>query len=169
MPKKNHPSLRAERSNLEAKDRHVARDDGGKIQELTADLQRIQAEFMNFKRRTDQGRTEIIDLAKQDVVLQILPVFDNIDRALGHLPADLQDHPWSHGVEQVAKQAADTLARLGITKIPTVGQPFDPSLHEAVGSEGGDEVVTAELAPGYQLGNRVLRPAMVKVGRRQHG
>ncbi|HSH31799.1 MAG TPA: nucleotide exchange factor GrpE [Candidatus Saccharimonadales bacterium] len=144
-----------------------------KIAELEADLKRVQADFVNYKRRSDEERGEVLNLVKQDVVLQILPLLDNIGRALGHLPPELEQDGWARGVSQVAKQSEEILKSLGVTKIEALGQPFDPNLHDAIayeesnatGQESNVEVVTEELQPGYRLGDKVIRHAMVKVGR----
>ena len=139
-----------------------------KVDELTADLQRIQADFVNFRRRSDDERGAFLELAKQDVILQLLPVLDNIGRAFTHLPEDLAENPWAKGVSQIAKQAEDTLKNLGVTRLESVGQVFDPNLHEAIGVEDGEgeqEIVIEELQPGYKLGEKVIRHAMVKVGK----
>lgn len=160
----------------EASSGDVTQDDSlqTKVDELTADLQRIQADFANFRRRSDDERGAFLDLAKQDVVLQLLPVLDNIGRAFAHIPDDLVSNPWAKGVSQIAKQAEETLKNLGVTRIEAVGQPFDPNLHEAIGYEESDvkgqmsdvEVVVEELQPGYKMGDKVIRHAMVKVGRK---
>lgn len=138
------------------------------VGELTAHLQRLQAEFDNYRRRVADQQASIMDLAKQDVVLQLLPLIDNIDRALAHVPDDLQSNPWAQGVAGVAKQAEETFKSVGVTKVQTVGQPFDHNSMEAVAAEGeGDqEVVSEELQAGYKLGEKVIRPAMVKVIRK---
>lgn len=140
-----------------------------RIDELTADLQRIQADFVNFRRRSDDERGEFLALAKQDIIIQLLPLLDNIGRAMDHIPDDLADNAWAQGVAQVAKQADETFKSLGITRIETVGQPFDPNLHEAIGYEEGEgehEVVVEELQAGYKAGDRVIRHAIVKVGKK---
>lgn len=137
-----------------------------KMSELTTDLQRVQAEFINYKRRTAEERGEIVNLVKQDVVLQLLPFLDNLERALSHLPSELNADPWVRGVQQIAKQADDALKSLGVERIQALGQPFDPHLHEAVSFEDGSghhEIVTEELQPGYKLGDKVIRHAVVKV------
>lgn len=137
--------------------------------ELTADLQRIQADFMNFRRRSEEERMEIMNLAKRDVIIQLLPLLDNIDRALAHLPADLEGNDWAKGVAAVAKHGQDLLKTLGIERLKSEGEPFDPSLHEAISFEDGEgdkELVVEELQPGYRLGSRLLRPAIVKVGKK---
>lgn len=137
------------------------------IGELTTHLQRLQAEFDNYRRRAADQQAAIMDIAKQDVILQLLPLIDNIDRALAHVPADLKTNPWAQGVAGVAKQAEETFKSVGVTKIQTVGQPFDHNTMEAVTAEGeGDgEKVSEELQAGYKLGEKVIRPAMVKVKR----
>jgi len=138
------------------------------IGELTAHLQRLQAEFDNYRRRAADQQASILELAKQDVVLQLLPLIDNIDRALAHVPEDLQSNPWAQGVAGVAKQAEETFKNIGVTKIQTVGQLFDHNQMEAIVAEGeGDqEEVSEELQSGYKLGEKVIRPAMVKVIRK---
>jgi len=134
------------------------------LNELQADLQRVQADFVNYRRRAEADRAEIMALAKQEVVMQTLPLLDNLGRALGHLPEGLQTDPWAIGVQQVAKQADEVLKSLGVERIEAVGQPFDPHLHEAIAHDGDGDLVTEELQPGYRLGDRVIRHAIVKVG-----
>lgn len=138
------------------------------VGELTAHLQRLQAEFDNYRRRSVDQQASVLELAKQDVILQLLPLIDNIDRALAHVPDDLKDNAWAKGVAGVAKQAEETFKNVGVTKIQATGQPFDHNSMEAVAAEGeGDrEVVSEELQAGYKLGEKVIRPAMVKVERK---
>ncbi len=138
------------------------------LQELTEDLKRVQADFVNYKRRQEEERSGLMDYAKQSVVAQILPVFDNIDRALAHVPKELESNDWAKGVKQVAKQSEEVLRELGVEKIVATGKLFNPQLHEAVGfeeGEGDQEVVLEELRPGYKIGESVIRPSMVKVGK----
>jgi molecular chaperone GrpE len=137
-----------------------------KVEELTTDLQRLQAEFLNYKRREAEAKAGLLEMARRDIVMQLLPVLDNIDRALTHRPAELADNAWAGGVEQVGKQALETLKKFGVERIESVGQPFDHNLHEAITYEEGEgdtEVVTEELQPGYKMGETVIRHAMVKV------
>ena len=97
---------------------------------------------------------------------ELLPVIDNVDRALMHAPKELATSDYVKGVQQVAKQLAKALEDLGVTRIATVGQEFDPRYHEAVmmdEGEGNKEIVSQELLAGYQLGETVIRHAMVKV------
>jgi molecular chaperone GrpE len=140
-----------------------------RIDELTADLQRLQAEFLNYKRREEEAKGELLEMAKREVVTLLLPTLDNIERALTHRPEELKDNAWATGVEQVGKQAGEAMQKLGVERIESVGQPFDHSLHEAISMEDGEgnhEVVVEELQPGYKMGDVVIRHAMVKVGRK---
>lgn len=138
------------------------------IGELTAHLQRLQAEFDNYRRRAADQQASILELAKQDVILQLLPLIDNIDRALAHVPEDLKTNPWAQGVAGVAKQADDTFSNIGVSKIQTIDQLFDHNTMEAIAAEGDgeQEVVSEEMQAGYKLGEKVIRPAMVKVIRK---
>ena len=139
-----------------------------KVDELTHDLQRLQAEFLNYKRREADAKAELLGMAKRDVILQLLPLLDNIDRALTHRPQELQGNAWADGVEQVGNQVQESLAKMGVEKINSLGQPFNHDLHDAIAYEDGDgehQVVTEELQPGYKMGDTVLRHAMVKVGK----
>lgn len=139
------------------------------VDQLTADLQRTQADFTNFKRRTEQERASIADFGREDMIVKLLPVIDNLERALNHIPKELTDNDWAKGIQSIGKQLSSQLEKIGVTKIPATGQEFNPELHEAIQMEEGEgdkEVVTEELQPGYMLGDNVIRHAMVKVGRR---
>lgn len=135
------------------------------IDELKADLQRTQADFVNFRRRSEEAKGQILDLARQDVALEVLPLIDNIGRALGHLPDELQGNPWAQGVEQIAHQADEVLGQMGIERIKAIGETFDPHLHEAVAQDDDGDMVIEELQAGYKMGDRVIRHAMVRVGK----
>ena len=134
-----------------------------RIAELPADLQRVQAEFQNYKRRSDTEKSEVFDFAKAKVVREFLAVRDSFDSELAHRPADL-DSKWAASIDAIRAQFDKSLATLGVERFESVGQPFDPHLHEAISMDGGDEVVTEELQAGYKLGDTILRHAMVKVG-----
>lgn len=139
-----------------------------KIEELTQDLQRVHADFVNFRRRSDEERVQLRDQAKIGIITQLLPLIDNIDRALAHIPKELEENQWAKGVAQLAKQFSNTLKDLGVEEITAVGEPFDPHLHEAVSYDDGEgeEIVEAELQKGYRLGDQVIRHSMVRVGRK---
>ena len=137
------------------------------LDELTSVLQRTQADFENYRRRADEQKAEIFDFAKAEVVKELLPLLDDIERALGHLPKELEKNEWAKGVVGVSKRVQDSLKKMGIERIKTIGEEFDPLLHEAVSAEGEgeNEIVSEELQAGYKMGEDVLRPAMVKVKR----
>jgi molecular chaperone GrpE len=136
------------------------------IGELTQALQRERADAMNVRRRSEEERAKLGEFYKALVVRELLPVIDNFERALKHVPADLAGNDYVKGVQGVVKQFEQVIEKLGVQKIVTVGQPFDPRLHEAVSMEDGEgtqEVVSEELQAGYTLGEEVIRHAMVKV------
>ncbi|HET7060250.1 MAG TPA: nucleotide exchange factor GrpE [Candidatus Saccharimonadales bacterium] len=136
------------------------------IEELTDALKRERADALNLRRRHEEEIARLRSAAKANVIHDLLPVIDNFERALKHVPANLKDDDYIKGVQGVVKQFEKTLADMGVERIKTVGQPFDPHLHEAVGMEEGDgehEIVSEELQAGYKLGDEVIRHAMVKV------
>lgn len=137
-----------------------------KIGELTEALQRERADAENLRRRTDQEKARLGEFYKAMVVQELLPALDNLERAFKHTPKDLKDNDYVKGVQGVLKQFEQCFAQLGVKRIKTVGEVFDPKLHEAVHMEEGEgtvEVVCEELQPGYTMGDEVIRHAMVKV------
>jgi molecular chaperone GrpE len=128
-------------------------------------LQRTAADFANYRRRTEQERAQQRLTANEQLLREIVPVLDDLQRGLGALPPDERDSKFAEGMRWVEQKFLTTLKKHGVTPIESLGQTFDPSVHEAVEADpaGGDTVV-AVYAPGYRLGNDVLRPAMVKVG-----
>lgn len=136
------------------------------ITTLTEALQRERADSENIRRRHEEQIGSIREHVKSNVVRDLLPVIDNFERALKHVPKELEGNDYIKGVQGVVKQFEDTLIQMGVVRIKTVGEVFDPRLHEAVSMEEGDgtlEVVCEELQSGYQLGDQVIRHAMVKV------
>lgn len=137
-----------------------------KIDELTEALQRERADAMNIRRRHEEQIAGLKDLVKANVVRDLLPVIDNFERALKHVPKDLENHDFVKGIQGVVKQFEKTLGDIGVERIKTVGEPFDPRYHEAISMEDGDgteEIVSEELQAGYRLGDEVIRHAMVRV------
>ncbi|MDB5168898.1 MAG: molecular chaperone GrpE [Candidatus Saccharibacteria bacterium] len=136
------------------------------IASLTEALQRERADAMNLRRRHDEDMASVRSRVKSAVVADLLPVVDNFERALKHVPDDLADNQYIKGVQGVVKQFEKTLADMGVERIKTVGEPFNPELHEAVSmeeGEGGEEIVSEELQAGYKIGTDVIRHAMVRV------
>lgn len=142
-----------------------------RIDELTEALQRERADAMNQRRRHDEQYAQLKTIVKAQVVRDLLPAIDNLERALKHVPKELEGNEYVKGVEGTVKQFDKVLTDLGVQRIKTVGELFDPALHEAVAMEDGDgavEVVCEELQPGYILGSEVIRHAMVKVKMEKH-
>lgn len=139
------------------------------VEQLTEDLKRAHADFVNYKRRAEQERQASVDFGKRDIIINLLPVFDTLDRALAHAPDDLKDHEWAQGIVKTAKQLQSQMESLGVVRIDEQGAEFDPEQHEAVSvgdSKGEQEVVAEVLQAGYKLNDNVIRPAMVKVERK---
>ncbi len=134
--------------------------------QLTEALQRERADVTNIRRRHEEQIMALRSSVKSSVVKDLLPALDNLERALKHTPQDIAGHDYVKGVNGVVKQFEKILADIGVERIKTVGEEFDPNIHEAVGmeDEGGDkEIVVEELQPGYILGDEIIRHAMVKV------
>jgi molecular chaperone GrpE len=135
---------------------------------LLDQLLRRQAEFENYRRRADRERNETYARARAEVVLELLPVIDNFERALASLEHAKNDAAsLRQGIELIHRQLQDALAKFGLEPVESVGQTFDPHVHEAVSAEPSEEheenTVIAEFQRGYRLGEKLLRPAKVKV------
>ena len=135
-----------------------------KAQEYLDALQRERAAFMNFRRRTEQENAQVGRMASGSTIKKFLSGIDDLERALAHRPAD---DVWADGIELVYRKFLAILEAEGVTRMDAEGQPFDPNLHEAVMQEPSDKfesgMVTGILQQGYMHGERVLRPALVKV------
>jgi len=131
--------------------------------------QRAQADFVNYKRRTAQELEQKIRDANAGLLTQLLPVLDDIQRALANLPADLAEHPWPQGVAMIGQKLNHLLEQQGLEPIGGEGEHFDPHVHEAVAYEEHPTYHEGQVAsvyrPGYRLRDRVLRPAQVVVAR----
>ena len=136
------------------------------LTELTAALQRERADAMNLRRRHEEQLAGLRASVKSGVIAELLPVIDNFERALKHIPAELTDNDYIKGVQGIARQFERTLETMGVQRIKTTGEVFNPRYHEAVSMEDGEgtqEIVSEELQPGYMLGGEVIRHAMVRV------
>jgi len=146
------------------------KDKDGQLQaqlgELTQALQRERADAINLRRRHEEEIANLKDHLKARVIQDLLPVIDNFERAVGHIPKDIKDNDFVKGVQGIVKQFEKTLSDMGVERIKTVGEEFDPIYHEAVSveeGEGGKEIVSEELQAGYKLGDDVIRHAIVRV------
>ncbi len=128
---------------------------------------RLAADFENFRRRKNQELLDRSRYASEDAARALLPVLDNLRRAVAHAAETGTDGLLVDGLELVVREFEAALEKLGVSPIEAVGQPFDPALHEAIGSADGGEVdvdtVVDEVQRGYRLHDRVLRPALVRV------
>lgn len=168
---KNHDELNqdeVEQAATEQVETHVT-DSGNAVDETAAlrdQLQRLAAEFDNYRRRTEEERKQLIPLAQAKTLLELTPVLDNFRRATEHLPQELEGNNWVTGVLYVEKQLEHIFEQFGVQKVKTIGEPFDPKLHEAIGTEESDQpadTIIAEVEGGYVLNGTVLKPARVKV------
>ena len=147
-----------------------------KIEQLEADAKeasnrylRLAADFDNYKKRVRQEQSETVQRANADLIDRLLPVVDNFHRVIESAPEEV-DEAWLKGIKLTLQQLDELLAAQGVSPIEAVGQPFDPTLHEAIGHEESDELpedtVVSEVRRGYRLHDRVVRPALVRVARR---
>jgi molecular chaperone GrpE len=131
-------------------------------------LLRTAAEFDNFRKRVDRERRELAEFAAADILAEILPIVDNFERAL-QAPGPPEAEPFRKGVEMIHKQIVDLLRKRGVTPIDAVGADFDPNYHQAVihetSADHREGEVMEEMQRGYMLGDRLLRPTMVKVAK----
>ncbi len=134
--------------------------------ELLGNLQRVTAEFDNYRKRTERDRVENVLRAGQRVIESMLPTLDSLDAALAIDTTDEAEAKIVEGVRSTHAQLLETLGRDGFATIEAVGAPFDPALHEAISviPGEGEQVVNQEVRKGYVMGGRVLRPSLVVVG-----
>lgn len=140
------------------------------LAELTADLQRTRADFENYRKRSEADKAATYQHGQSAAILKLLPVIDNIERAVTYTPAELKDNKWALGIASLVKNLEKSLEGLNLKRINAkVGAKFDPELHEAIQfdeeAEGEHEVIAEELQAGYTLSGRPIRHAMVKVTR----
>jgi len=128
---------------------------------------RLAADFENFRRRKAQEAADRVRYASEEAALALLPVLDNLRRAVEHLPAQEDDPQLQSGLRMVVLQFETALAQIGVERVASVGEAFDPAVHQAIGGEESDEVtvdtVVDEVQAGYRLHDRLLRPALVRI------
>lgn len=130
-----------------------------------AGWQRAQADFINYKRRVEQEIQEIGKLANSTLVLNLLPILDDLERALTSVPDDLAEVSWVDGLRLINRKLRVTLEAIGLSPIKAIGEPFDPNIHEAVMQGKGKEgMVIQELEKGYRFQDKIIRPTKVIVG-----
>lgn len=137
--------------------------------ELLAGWQRAKADYSNLKKEESKHAQEIMEWANTAFMGEILPVYNHFKLALKHIPEEQKAEAWVQGVMLIQKQFTDFLNKYNISEIKTIGEAFDPNLHEALTHEeregfGPDQIIE-EISPGYLLGEKVLMPAKVKVAK----
>lgn len=136
------------------------------IQDLNNRLLRLQADFINYKNRVEREKSSIYSNAKEDIILQILPVLDNFERALSNMASE---NAYYEGVKMIYDQLIDVLTKNGLKEIDSEGKAFDPNFHHAVFTEEVEDkeegTIIEVLQKGYMLNDKVIRPSMVKVAK----
>lgn len=142
-------------------------EEKAKAERYLANWQRAEADFANYKRRAEQEKNELATSAISSLILNLLPILDDLERAFTSLPPNIAKFTWVEGISLIQRKLEAILEAHGLAEIQTVGQPFDPALHEAVTyEEGGEEgIVKGEFQKGYKFRGRVIRPSLVVVGR----
>jgi molecular chaperone GrpE len=127
---------------------------------------RAEADFDNYRKRTEQEKGEVIRFANAALILNLLPILDDFERAFNSLPAKVAGFSWVDGMRLVYRKLQATLEAQGISPIKAEGENFDPAIHDAVAQGEGEEgKVIGEIQRGYKLDNRLIRPALVIVGK----
>ncbi len=136
-----------------------------KAEGYLANWQRAQADFINYKRRSEQEKEEIAKFANATLMLNLLPILDDLERAFTSIPPHLTRLTWVDGIRLIERKLQASLEVQGLSPIKALGEPFDPKLHEAaMHGKGKEGIVIEELQKGYKFQDRVIRPAMVVVG-----
>ncbi len=142
-------------------------------EEYLAMLQRLQADFINYRKRVEQELEELARATRARIIERFLPILDDFERALKHRPTDGAEANWADGIALIYRKLWQVLEAEGLKKVEPVGAKFDPWEHEAVATEETEAAEEGQILevirPGYKLDHRVIRPAQVKVARRPAG
>jgi molecular chaperone GrpE len=137
-----------------------------KAEKYLSNWQRSQADFDNYKKRSEQGIAEVIELTSSALISNLLPVMDDLDRALASIPTELDESNWTEGIKLIYNKFKNILETQGLSEIQAKGEPFDPRLHEAIMQQEGEEgMIIEETQKGYKFRGRVIRPSLVIVGK----
>ena len=137
-----------------------------KSEKHLANWQRTQADFANYKKRAEQEKKGIIEFANSTLILNLLTIMDDFERAFSSLPDKLAGFNWIEGIKLAYNKLNAILETQGLSEIKAKGEPFDPHLHEAVMRQEGEEgIVIEEIQKGYKLKNKLIRPSLVVVGK----
>lgn len=140
-----------------------------KAEDYLNSWKRTAADFENYKKRREKEDAQVMQFVQEVTVIKILPLLESLEQALKQIPQDERFKNWSEGVIKIVRQLEQTLLHMGVEKIKTVGEPFDPAIHEAVEQVEAENTesgrIVAEIQAGYKLNNRVIRAAKVKVAK----
>ena len=150
--------------------KNILMEEKEKTERYLANWQRAQADFVNYKRRTEQEQIENARFYNAKLIQNLLPVVDDFERAFDAIPPGSADAAWLEGIELVRRKLRAVIETEGVCEIKALGENFDPAFHEAVcQAKGEDGKVVEEIQKGYTLNDRVIRPAMVVVGEGEQG
>jgi molecular chaperone GrpE len=163
------PSATTSKAEAEEKSADPLEEAKAEVARVRDQLLRTAADYDNFRKRTRRDLEDTMKRAREEFLRELLPVFDNLERAVVHAGQASDAKAVADGVGMVLKQFADTLGKLGIKRVPTVGSAFDPTMHEAIQQIETDEhpagTIVAEVQPGYAMGDKLVRAAMVVVAK----
>lgn len=149
--------LNAEVQNISETDTEIA--------ELTRIAKQAMADLANFRRRSEEEKKQFVQFANANLILDLLKIIDTFDRSLKSMPEELKENEWVKGVQGIDQQLHSIMDKQGLTRIATVGEKLNVASHEALMQAPGEKnIILEEFEAGYMLGDRVLRPAKVKVG-----
>jgi molecular chaperone GrpE len=157
----------ASKSSKEVRDLEKAlQHEKEKAEKHLVNWQRAEADFVNYKKRTDAEKGELATSNTAGIIFNLLPVIDDFERAFEAIPEDQRNESWVEGIKLIERKLMVYMESIGLCKMEAMGQLFDPNLHEAVCHIEGDEgKIVEEFRTGYKLKERLLRPPMVAVGK----
>jgi molecular chaperone GrpE len=136
-----------------------------KAERYLANWQRSQADLQNYAKRAEQEQSETVEFANRMLILDLLPILDDFERALASLPVELDEQNWTEGIKLIYNKLKTVLETQGLAEIKAEGEYFDPYLHEGAGQlEGEEGIIIEEIRKGYKFRDKLLRPSMVMVG-----
>ncbi len=160
-----HNSTRTSEAELEELKNSLAAEQE-KAEKYLDQWKRAQADFDNYRKRTEQEKNDMAQNTTCYVISNILPVMDDLERALASIPAEYEKIPWVEGIQLIYKKMHAIMQSLGLEEVCATGKPFDPALHEAIAhTEGEEGKVIEEVQKGYKLRDRLVRPSQVVVGK----
>ena len=139
--------------------------------ELIELSQRLKADFINYKKDQDKTMALARQYANEVLLLMFLPILDSLEKAMEHIPPELEQNQWAQGIKNIKNQISGALKNIGVSEISALDEKFDPYLHEAIAqveSDQDDETVLEELQKGYKFHDKVLRPAKIKISIKKH-